>query len=147
MKSKAVITITLAVAGSAVLLGQEAPRLPPPPANPPAPSVQAPADPGYAALLAQCKTPPPARGRGGPGGRGGRGAEPQGVREYTVNAIPGVIAAGQKWKFIWQEAGNNGDGIVGTNDGALLLAQNDNSKVVKLDKNGKAAVAYSDTHT
>jgi gluconolactonase len=147
MKSRAIIAIAWAAAGSAVLLGQEAPRLPPPPANPPAPSVQAPADPGYAALIAQCKTPPPARGRGGPGGRGGRGAEPQSVREYTVTAIPGVIAAGQKWKYIWQEAGNNGDGIVGTNDGALLLAQNDNSKVVKLDKDGKASIAYSDTHT
>jgi gluconolactonase len=64
-----------------------------------------------------------------------------------VQEIPGVIAAGQQWKFIWQEAGNNGDGILGTNDGGLLLAQNDNSKVVKLDKDGKASVAYSDTHT
>lgn len=150
MKSKGLLTIALAVVGSTVLLGQEAPRLPPAPANPPAPSVQAPADPGYAALIAQCKTPPPARGRGGPGGRGpagARGAQPQGPRDYTVTEIPGVIAAGQKWKFVWQEAGNNGDGIVGTNDGGLLLAQNDNSKVVKLDKNGKASVAYADTHT
>ena len=64
-----------------------------------------------------------------------------------MTEIPGVIAAGQQWTFIWQEAGNNGDGIVGTNDGGLLLAQNDNSKVVKLDKNGKASVVYSDTHT
>jgi len=29
----------------------------------------------------------------------------------------------------------------------LLLAQNDSSKVVKLDKSGKPSVAYSDTHT
>ena len=64
-----------------------------------------------------------------------------------MTEIPGVIAAGQQWKFVWQEAGNNGDGIVGTNDGDLLLAQNDNSKVVKLDKNGKTSVVYSDTHT
>jgi gluconolactonase len=70
-----------------------------------------------------------------------------GVREYKVEAIPGVIAAGQQWKFHWQEVGNNGDGIVGTDDGALLLAQNDNSKVLKLDKDGKTSVAYSDTHT
>jgi gluconolactonase len=69
------------------------------------------------------------------------------VREYKVDAIDGVIAAGQKWTFLWQEEGNNGDGIVGTDDGALLLAQNDNSKVVKLDRNGKPSVAYSDTHT
>jgi gluconolactonase len=58
-----------------------------------------------------------------------------------------VIAAGQKWMFVWQERGNNGDGIVGTDDGGLLLAQNDSSKVVKLDRNGKPSVAYSDTHT
>jgi sugar lactone lactonase YvrE len=64
-----------------------------------------------------------------------------------VTAIPGVIAAGQRWSFLWQEAGNNGDGIVGTDDGGLLLAQNDNSRVVKLDASGKASVVYSDTHT
>jgi sugar lactone lactonase YvrE len=124
-----------------------APRLPPAPANLPAASLQAPLDPGYAGLIATCKTPPPA-GRGPGGGRGGaRGAQPQGVRDHVVTEIPGVIAAGQKWMFVWQERGNNGDGIVGTDDGGLLLAQNDSSKVVKLDRNGKPSVAYSDTHT
>jgi gluconolactonase len=58
-----------------------------------------------------------------------------------------VIDAGRKWTFVWQQGGNNGDGIVGTDDGGLLLAQNDSSKVVKLDKNGNASAAYSDTHT
>jgi len=126
-----------------------APRLPPAPANPPAPSVQAPLDPGYAALIATCKTPPTAGGGRGPGGaRGGaRGAPPQGVRDYVVTDIPGVIAAGQRWAFIWQEAGNNGDGIVGTNDGGVLVAQNDRSKVVRLDRTGAPSVTYSDTHT
>jgi gluconolactonase len=125
-----------------------APRLPPAPANPPAPSVQAPLDPGYAALIATCKTPPTAGGRGPGGARGGvRGAPPQGVRDYVVTDIPGVIAAGRKWTFIWQQAGNNGDGIVATNGDGLMLAQNDSSTVVKLDKNGKPSVAYSDTHT
>src|SRR3954466_15538869 len=93
-------------------------------ALPPGASPQAPQDPGYQALLATCKTPPPARGggpgaaRGGgpPGGGGGpgaaRGGAPQGgapaapvapatfpppPAEYTVTGIPGVIAAGQKW--------------------------------------------------
>ena len=64
-----------------------------------------------------------------------------------MTEIPGVIAAGQRWTFLWQEAGNNGDGIVGTDDGGLLIAQNDNSKVVKLDRNGKASVVYVNTHT
>jgi gluconolactonase len=152
MTSKGIFTLALCFTGSVTALAQtQPPRLPPPPANPPAPSVQAPADPGYAALIAMCKTPP--AGRGGGGGRGGAGraggapAPVPGVREYKVEAIPGVIAAGQQWKFLWQEVGNNGDGIVGTDDGALLLAQNDNSKVLKLDKDGKTSVAYSDTHT
>ena len=152
MRSKGLLAITACVLGTSVALAQnQPPRLPAPPANPPAPSVQAPADPGYEALIKTCKTPPPAgRGRGGGGGAGRAGGAPAqvpGIREYKVEAIPGVIAAGQQWKFLWQEVGNNGDGIVGTDDGGLLVAQNDNSKVVKLDKDGKPSVAYSDTHT
>jgi gluconolactonase len=76
-----------------------------------------------------------------------RGGQQPGTREYTVTAIPGVIAAGQRWKFVWQEAGNNGDGIIGAEDGGLLIAQNDNSEVVKLDKDGKPSVLFTDTHT
>jgi len=122
------------------------PRLPAAPANPPAPSLQAPLDPGYAALIASCRTPPPARGGRGPAGA--RGAPPPaGVASYAVTEIPGVIAAGRTWTFVWQQAGNNGDGIVGTDDGGVLLAQNDSSAVVRLDKTGKPSVAYSDTHT
>jgi gluconolactonase len=130
----------------AVAQGQP-PRLPAGATTTPPASVQAPADPGYEALIKMCKTPPPpGRGRGA-GGRGGGAAPAQGIRDYTVTEIPGVIAAGQKWRFLWQEAGNNGDGIVGTDDGGLLLAQNDNSRVVKLDNDGRPTVAYSDTHT
>ena len=84
----------------------------------------------FAALIATCKTPPP-----------------PGPREYTIAAIPGVIDAGERWTFLWQEAGNNGDGIVGTSDGALLIAQNDKSSVLKLDANGRTSTVYSDTHT
>jgi gluconolactonase len=152
MRPQGFLTIALAVAGSSLLFaqtaGQSVPRLPAGAEDAKPASVQAPADPGYQALIAMCKTPPPGRGRGGPGGNRGRGPQaPQGVREYTVMDIPGVIKGGEKWKFVWQEAGNNGDGIVGTNDGGLLLAQNDDSKILKLDKDGKTSVAYSDTHT
>jgi len=150
-KHPAAIAAGLCVLARAFVVAQTAvPRMPPAPPNPPAASLQAPLDPGYAALIATCKTPPPARGGRGPAGaRGGaRGAPPpQGVREYTVTEIPGVIGAGRKWTFVWQQAGNNGDGIVGTDNGGVLLAQNDSSKVVKLDRNGKPSVAYSDTHT
>jgi sugar lactone lactonase YvrE len=64
-----------------------------------------------------------------------------------VTEIPGVIAAGQKWKDVWQVSGNSADGIIGTKGGGLLIAQNDNSAVVKLDKKGNASVAYSGTNT
>ena len=148
MKLKWVLSIgatVLAAFGLAVALsvfGQsEAPPLPPAAANAPPPSVQANADPGYDAALAACKNPP---AKFPPIRFPATGPAP---RDYTVTEIPEVIAAGQRWKFLWQEAGNNGDGIVGTNDGGLLLAQNDKSDVVKLDKNGKPSVVYTDTHT
>ena len=37
---------------------------------------------------------------------------PAGPKE--IAAIPGVIAAGQQWKDVWQVEGNNADGIVAT---------------------------------
>ena len=138
---------TVIALGAVLLLAQDqVPPLPPPSPNAPAASLQAPADPGWSALIATCRTPPPPRG-GGAGPGGARGGPPPGPRDYTVAAIRGVIDAGKRWKFLWQEAGNNGDGIVGTNDGGLLIAQNDNSRVVKLDKSGKPSVVYTDTRT
>ena len=150
MKSKSLFTIALCVLGSLVALAQtQPPRLPAPSANAPAPLVQAPADPGYEALIKTCKTPPPAgRGRGG-AGAGVAAVLPRRCPASGIQGaeIPGVIAAGQQWTFLWQEVGNNGDGILGAADGGLLLAQNDNGKVVKLDPTGKASIAYSDTRT
>jgi gluconolactonase len=64
-----------------------------------------------------------------------------------VKDIPGVISAGAQWKTIWEEPGNNADGLAATKDGGLLLAQNDKSDVVKLDRNGKATIVYRDTNT
>jgi gluconolactonase len=136
------LALASVVLGSTCIAAQtEAPRLPLSPANSRQPSISSPDDPGLSALIATCKTPPAPRG----GGRGG--GPPQGPRDYRVTAIPGVVADRQRWRFLWQEAGNNGDGIVGTDDGGLLVAQNDNSEVVKLDANGRASVVYSDTHT
>ena len=106
-------------------------------------SFQAAQDPGEPAVLATCKNPPPPR-QGPPPGQG----QPiQGPRDYAVTEIPGVVAAGQKWTLFWHTTGNDADGFIATPDGGLLIAQNDNSKVVKLDKAGKESVVYSDTHT
>jgi gluconolactonase len=68
-------------------------------------------------------------------------------REYKVTEIPGVVAAGQQWMEVWPVDGNNADGIVATADGGILIAQNDKSDVVKLDKNGKTSVVYIGTNT
>jgi gluconolactonase len=103
--------------------------------------MSSPDDPGLPALIATCRTPPAPRGAGRGGG------PPAGPRAYRVIAIPGVIADGQRWRFLWQEAGNNGDGIVAVDQDGLLIAQNDNSQVIRLDSAGRASVVYSDTHT
>jgi gluconolactonase len=72
-------------------------------------------------------------------------AQPQGVREVTVSEIPGVIAAGTKWKLVWQGT-DNADGIVGTPDGGLLFAQEQPNRISKLDANDKLSVFVGNTH-
>jgi len=125
-------------------------------ALPPGASPQGPQDPGYQALIAMCKTPPPApANRGGGGGPRGGGAAaaaqpatfPPPPADYTVKAIPGVIPAGQKWTKVWEVSGNNADGILADRNGDLLIAQNHNSAVVRLDARGNATPVYKDTHT
>jgi gluconolactonase len=72
-------------------------------------------------------------------------AQPQGAREVTVTAIPGVVAAGATWTLAWQGT-NNADGVVATRDGGLLFAQEQPSQVSKLDKAGRVSVFLRDTH-
>jgi gluconolactonase len=141
MKSTRVLSFVLAGLGGTVAWCQ----IQPPAGLKSGPGVQAAQDEREPDVLKACKTPPPA-----PAGRGGRGrgpAEAPGLREYKVTEIPGVVAAGQQWKEIWQVDGNNADGIVATSDGGLLIAQNDKSDIVKLDKDGKTSVAYLGTNT
>jgi gluconolactonase len=108
------------------------------------PGVQAPRDATYAEFLAKnCKSPPaPAQA---PPARAAAPAPEH--RAYEVNAIPGVIAAGAKWKTVWTGTGNNADGPVATADGGVLFAQNTDSKVLKLDKDGNASFPYTGTST
>jgi len=124
---------------------------------PPGASPQATQDPGYQALMATCKTPQATPARGG-GGRGGRAAGPRGggpadaafppaPADYTVTAIPGVVAAGARWTKVWEVSGNNADGILADSNGDMLIAQNHNSAVVRLDQSGNVTTVYRDTHT
>ena len=141
MKATGVLTIIIGVLGAAPAWCQ----IQPPAGQRSGPGVQAAQDSREPDVLKTCKVPPAPRG-----GRGGAGRGPApaaGPRDYMVTEIPGVIAAGQQWKDIWQVDGNNADGIIATKDNGLLIAQNDESDVVKLESNGKISVVYSDTNT
>jgi sugar lactone lactonase YvrE len=148
------IGVGVVLFGGATVFGQLA--------IPPGANVQGPQDAGYQALIATCKTPPPAapaRGGGGGARPGGAAATPAAQpaapatfppppADYAVNEIPGVIAAGQKWTKVWEVSGNNADGILADKDGNVLIAQNHNGAVVKLDyKTNKVSTVYKDTHT
>src|SRR5688572_18205129 len=176
MKSKGMLLTALGCLGAMAVLGQ-APAQQPAPAPQQGPGVQAPQDSRYAEFVAgKCKVPPPARGggargpaapAGAPAGqapapagqaaaapRGGgapnnaaAAAGPPAHREYAVTEIPGVIAAGQRWKSIWTGTGNNADGILATPDGGILAAQNTNSTVMKIDRDAKVSTPYRDTNT
>jgi gluconolactonase len=72
-------------------------------------------------------------------------APPPGVRDVRVTAISGVIAAGATWAVAWQGT-DNADGIVGTDDGGLLFAQEQPNQISRLDRNDRASVFLRDTH-
>jgi len=120
------------------------------------PGVQAGRDPNRAAFVAaNCAVQPEApaangnAGRGGGrGGGGGANAEPPVlVPPDPAPAIPGVLAAGQRWRKVWEGSGNNTDGATGTDRG-LLLAQNDLSQIIEISlEDGSVDVIASDTFT
>jgi len=141
MKSRALLTLVLGGLGALAVLAQS----PLPAGKTTGPGVQAPRDSKEPALLQTCKVPPQAPGAGGP--RRGPAPAAQTPRPKETTEIPGVVAAGQQWKEVWEVDGNNADGIIATKDGGILLAQNDNSNVVKLDKDGKTSIAYTDLNT
>ena len=130
--------LLVAVAGQA-----QAPQAPV--AQQTGPGVQAPRDSQYQAYLAShCKSPPAPAAAQPP--RPATPAPPA-HRPYTVNAIPGVIAAGAVWKTVWTGTGNNADGPIATADGGVLFAQNSDSKVMKLDRDNVATYPFADTNT
>jgi gluconolactonase len=141
MKSTGILAVVLGGLIAAATWGQ----IQPPAGSKSGPGVQAPQDSREPEVLKTCKVPPPPRGGRPPGPRPAAAAPD--AKEKTVAEIPGVVAAGQQWKEIWEVDGNNADGIIATKDGGLLIAQNDKSDVVKLDKNGKTSIEYVDTNT
>jgi gluconolactonase len=74
-----------------------------------------------------------------------RGGAGQGVRDATITAMPGVIAAGVTWRVAWQGT-DNADGLVGTTDGGVLFAQEQPRRISKLDAMDGVSVVLADTH-
>src|SRR5437763_10295927 len=76
---------------------------------------------------------------------GGAFPQPAPEKEVTVTAIPGVVAAGARWKLVWQGP-DNADGLVGTKEGGILFAQEQPSTIGMLDPNDKFSIFVRDTH-
>src|ERR1700730_19447166 len=69
--------------------------------------------------------------------------QPTPAKEVTVKEIPGVIAAGAKWKLVWQGP-DNADGLVGAKDGGIYFAQEQPSTVGRLDPKDKFSIFATD---
>jgi gluconolactonase len=109
-------------------------------------SLQSWQDPGRAAQMAKCQSPPQPFSIGG--GQAADSAPPPPPALPTSSAIPGVIAAGQQWRVVWSWEGNNADGPIAGDDGTMLFANNDASNVMQLDPaTGLARILYSDVNT
>ena len=138
MYSRTVFAVTVGLVGALLAAG-------PAQAQQTGPGVQAPRDAKYQDYLAShCKSPPAPAAAFTPRAPA---AAPPPHRDYTVAAIPGVIAAGQTWTTVWTGTGNNADGPVATPDGGVLFAQNSDSKVMKLDARGAVSYPHADTNT
>ena len=77
------------------------------------------------------------------GGQGQAG-QPAAARVVAVPPIAGVIGAGAAWTIAWQGT-DNADGLVGTPDGGVLFAQEQPSRVRKVDTNNAVSVYAENT--
>jgi gluconolactonase len=109
-------------------------------------SLQATQDPGYAALVAGCKSPLQASVRRG---GGVANADPPPIPELPrPEAIRDIVASGQAWKIVWAWEGNNADGPIAGDEGSILFANNAAGNVMKLDPGtGLATILYDRTNT
>jgi gluconolactonase len=143
MRSSCFIAISLYLAGATVALAQA-------PAKTEGPGLKAQEDSRYKAEIAMCmnhhpvvRAPAPA---GSPATTPAPAAAPAYEAPVEVQPIADVIAAGANWRSVWNESGNNADGIVATSNG-VLVAQQDNSDVVLVNAAGSAKTVYKDTNT
>lgn len=65
-------------------------------------------------------------------------------RDVIVQDIPGIVAVGEEWQLVWHGT-NNADGIVASEDGGLLFAQEQPRQIGKLDVDGNYSIALTNT--
>jgi len=110
-------------------------------------SLQAWQEPGFEAVVAKCRNRPQPFSIGG-GSRSTEAAPPPQPPMPVATAIPGVVEAGQQWKIVWAWEGNNADGPIAADNGALLFANNDAANVMRMDPaTGLATVVHDDVNT
>ena len=71
--------------------------------------------------------------------------QPPPPHEVTITAIPGVVDAGAKWAIAFQSA-ENSDGITAAPDGGLLFAQEQSSRINKIDAKDQFSMYLSNGH-
>ncbi len=140
MRASRLVAVALCLVGATIALAQTTQRTE-------GPGLKAGEDSRYKDQTALCKKYHPViRAPGAPGSRPPAAVPSAPEAPPQIKAIPGVLAAGEQWRTVWNETGNNADGIVGTPKG-VLVAQQDNSDVVLVDAAGQAKVVYQDTNT
>ena len=140
MRASRLVAVSLCLVGATIALAQTTQRTE-------GPGLKAGEDSRYKDETALCKKYHPViRAPGAPGSRPPATASSAPEAPPEIKAIPAVVAAGEQWRTVWNETGNNADGIVGTPKG-VLVAQQDNSDVVLVDASGQAQVVYQDTNT
>ena len=102
----------------------------------------------YKTTLSQCKTPPQPFAIPGAGNAATATAAPPAPLLPPTTSIPGVLEALESWKVVWSWEGNNVDGPIADDNGAILFANNDAGNVMQFDPStGLAKVVYANLNT
>ncbi len=102
-------------------------------------------DPDLAKVRVNCRNPAPAFNIPP---RNGVVPEPDALPDSSeISAIPGILSAGESWELVWSWGGNNADGIIATDNGGVIFANNDAQNVIQLNPDGSAEIVYDNTNT
>lgn len=113
----------------------------------PGSSLQSWQDPRLPKVVANCRNPAPAFSIPAGAVPPAPVAIPELPPASDIVGIPNVIAAGQSWETVWSWRGNNADGIIATEDGGVMFANNNASNVIRLNPDGSAEIVFDNTNT